>query len=283
MFGHITTSKVSLSLLDEYGLILSKSLLRQRANFAERVTREEAERTSQLKSDFIANMSHELRTPLNAIMGFSELISNAETRQLDIEKITEYATIIHGSAQHLLTIINDILDISKLQSGRLTLDPCLFDLSELIASTVALLDQKAHNNGIELVVRITPEISQVYADESKIRQILINLIDNAIKYTASPGTVSISLDGIDDTTVSLCVIDTGIGMTDEELELARIPFGQVDSCHARMVEGTGLGLPIAEALVKLHGGKMDIMSARNIGTQIQLLLPVNSIKSKLVA
>ena len=283
MFGHITTSKAGSSMLDEYSTILSKTLLQQRANLAERLSRKNAESHSQIKSDFIANMSHELRTPLNAIMGFSELISGARKRQLDIEEITDYATIIHGSAEHLLTIVNDILDISKLQNGQVTLDASWFDLSDLIASTITSLDERAQENGIKLVKRINPEIRQVYADKAKIRQILINLIDNAIKYTKAPGTVSISLDVTDETTILLCVIDTGIGMSNKELKLARIPFGQVDSSRSRMTEGTGLGLPIAEELVKLHGGKMEFMSAPNIGTEVQLILPIKFNNSELVA
>lgn len=278
MYGQVPLSGDCSTLLDNYARTLSKSLLQQRANFAERVSRQEAERASRLKSDFIANMSHELRTPLNAVMGFAELIMKAEERELSQYQVMEYAQHIHASSEHLLTVINDILDISKIQSGRVTLDSTVFNLPQLISQTVALFEPRADQSGLKLALRIAPEIGDAKADKAKLRQILINLIDNAIKYTKPPGTVSVVCEGIDRSRLKLSIIDTGIGMTEDELELACIPFAQVDSSHTRDVQGTGLGLSIAEALVKLHGGEMDISSARNIGTEIQLLLPINNLQ-----
>ena len=280
MFGQVIPSSEGSSLLDEYARTLSKSLLQQRANLAERVSRKEAERSSRLKSDFIANMSHELRTPLNAVMGFSQLIMSMDDRHLTQAQTIEYATLIHSSADHLLTIINDILDISKIQSGRVALDRSVFAFPEFLSNTMALFEARLKECDIESVLRIEAGINDVAADKTKVRQILINLIDNAIKYTKSRGTISVTCEDIDEKYIKLSVIDTGIGMTTNELELARIPFGQVDSSHSRMVQGTGLGLPIAEALVKLHGGLMKISSAHNIGTEVQLMLPINIIHSE---
>jgi len=276
MFNQAISTKESSTLLNEYAKTLTKSLLRQRANIAERAARQEAEQSSRLKSDFIATMSHELRTPLNAVLGFSELIANKDERPLTDAQTKEYASLIHTSAGHLLTVINDILDISKIQSGRLSLDRSSFSMAELIEKLVAIFIKRTNEAGINLNLRIEPNLPLVSADPSKIRQILINLIDNAIKFTQSHGTVSISCEVFDPTTIKISVIDTGLGMSENDIALAILPFGQVDSSRARMVEGTGLGLPIANALIKLHSGKMSIASAKNIGTEIEILLPLNS-------
>ena len=275
MFGHMTSAKKNTTLLDSYSKTLSKSLMQQRANLAERVSREEAERANQLKTDFIATMSHELRTPLNAVMGFSELIANMQDRGLSNDQVMEYAGHIHGAAEHLLSVINDILDISKIQSGRVVLDPSSVCLSELLTNTTALLKHKAQSSDVHIDLRIDDNVSEISADKSKIRQILINLIDNAIKYTRASGTVSVVCNQNNDEFVNIYVVDTGIGMSENDLKLALMPFGQVDTSYTRQVEGTGLGLPIADALIKLHGGTMEIVSARNTGTQIHIKLPID--------
>jgi len=283
MFNQVISTKDSSTLLNEYAKTLTKSLLRQRANVAERAARKEAEQSSRLKSDFIATMSHELRTPLNAVLGFSELIANKDERPLTDAQTKEYASLIHTSAGHLLAVINDILDISKIQSGRISLDRAPFPMTELIEKLVAIFIKRAEDAGINLNVRIEPNLPLVTADPSKIRQILINLIDNAIKFTQSPGTVSIACEAFDSRTIKISVIDTGMGMSENDVALALLPFGQVDSSHTRMVEGTGLGLPIANALIKLHSGKLTIASAKNIGTEIQILLPIDSNHSEKAA
>lgn len=283
MFCQFRSPVNSATLIEEYARTLSKSLLQRRANIAERVSRNEAERASRIKSDFIATMSHELRTPLNSVIGFSELIANMKDRQLTDEQVIEYATHIHESAGHLLNVINDILNLSKIQSGRIQLQPAVFELKDLVMKTVAMLAPKAEKKGVKITARVESQIHEVIADRVKFRQVLINLIDNAIKYTRGPGTVGLSCEALDEKNIRLLIVDTGIGMDERELELARIPFGQVDSSHSRLVEGTGLGLPIAEELIKLHGGTMTILSAKNIGTEIEVILPINSIHSEAAA
>ena len=283
MFNQVISNKETSTLLNEYAKTLSQSLLQQRANIAERCARKEAEQSSRLKSDFIATMSHELRTPLNSVMGFSELIANKDERQLSEDQIKEYATLIHSSAEHLLSVINDILDISKIQSGRLMLDQTSFVLPELIGNLSAIFNKQANDAGVKLTVRIEKNVSDVVADKSKLRQILINLIDNAIKYTKSPGTVSISCEAVNEKDIKISVIDTGIGMSENELDLALTPFAQVDSSRSRMNDGAGLGLSIAHALINLHGGSMVIESARNIGTEIKILLPINIHQTEIAA
>ena len=266
-------SNASNSLMSNYASLLGDAVLRHRARVAEHSARIEAELASKVKSEFIANMSHELRTPLNTVIGFSKILSEHDRRKLPDAEITEYANLIRDAAAHLLSVINDILDISKFQSGRYTLDAREVSIDEVLANCLASFKQTAEEAGVTLVNRVQLNIDQVRGDPVKLRQIFTNLISNAIKFTHRDGMVVIEAGRDSVGGVTVVVRDTGIGMTEEELMVALTPFGQVDGSRTRWREGTGLGLPIAQSLVSLHGGKMKIRSIKGKGTEVMVALP----------
>jgi two-component system cell cycle sensor histidine kinase PleC len=240
--------------MGEYATLLADAVLRQRAREAEHAARIETELASRVKSEFISNMSHELRTPLNTVIGFAKLISEYDQRRLSGDQIIEYADLIHDAATHLLAVINDILDISKIQSGKYTLDAREVQLGALIDAAVADFRSNATSLGLELDTIVAPDLPAVRGDPGKLRQVLNNLISNAVKFTPPGGSVRVTAKSSEDDGATISIRDTGVGMTDEEVKLALTPFAQVDASHSRWREGAGLGLPIAKALVQLHGG-----------------------------
>jgi signal transduction histidine kinase len=240
---------------------------------ATRTEQQRAEVASRTKSEFLANMSHELRTPLNAIIGFSETMMTGVFGALD-KRYRTYSEDIHNSGTHLLRIINDILDISKIEAGQLKLYPEPVDLDELIGSCVRLVQEKAQSLGLRVVVERAPDRPRlIAADTTKLKQILLNLLSNAVKFTQFGGTVQLSVQRAAGDRVEIAVADTGIGMNAEEIALALQPFRQADNSHTRKYQGTGLGLPLANALVELHGGKLTIESAPGSGTKVIVRLP----------
>ena len=273
MLGQAFVQNRSTSLLSEYSNLLGDAILRHRAKIAEKSARVEAELANKLKSEFIANMSHELRTPLNTIIGFSRLIGEHEKRQLTDENIGEYSGLIQEAAKHLLAIINDILEISKIQAGKFTLDLHELHLDEILISCMSFFKVTALDAKVTLINDITMDLPQVKGDPVKLKQIVMNLLSNAIKFTPEGGRVTLRAASDADGHVIVSVRDTGVGMTEEEVIIAMLPFGQVDGGRSRMREGTGLGLPIAKALVELHGGMLSIKSAKGEGTEVSLVLP----------
>ncbi|MEI7709956.1 MAG: ATP-binding protein [Rhodospirillales bacterium] len=234
---------------------------------------ERAEAANQAKSRFLANMSHELRTPLHAIIGFSELIQDRVSRTKGDATIGEFATDILASGRHLLELINAILDISKVESGTesLTEGPMRI-LDEARASLIATAG-RARERGVAIDLDVPDGLPTLRADATKMRQILINLMSNAVKFTEAGGHVGVAVTIAPDGRMKIAVRDTGVGMTQEEIAIALQPFGQVDNSLSRTHEGTGLGLPLAQRLVELHGGTLQIESAKGQGTTVVVWMP----------
>lgn len=229
------------------------------------------ETADQAKTTFLAHMSHELRTPLNAILGFSELIRDAHLGPLP-DRYRSYADDIHRSGQHLLALVNDVLDLSRVESGRLDLQIEPVDLAGDIRDAVGLVAQRAEAHGITIARDIAADLPLLDADPLRLRQILINLLTNAVKFTPDGGTVTVEAKPVGPS-VRIVVADTGIGMTPAEIALALEPFRQARRLSRRPREGSGLGLPLAKALVESHGGMLMIDSEPEIGTRITILLP----------
>jgi two-component system, cell cycle sensor histidine kinase PleC len=259
--------------MGEYSAVLADSVLRQKAWLAEHKARIETQLANKVKSEFIANMSHELRTPLNTVIGFAKLLGEHQDRRLQETEVVEYADLIRDAATHLLAVINDILDISKIQSGKYTLDAKEVQLGDVLNAVLIPFDTTALELGVMLEAKLEAGLPTVKGDPDKLRQIFGNLISNAIKFTPPGGTVSLEARSNLDGSASVFVRDTGLGMTKEEISIAITPFAQVDASRSRWREGTGLGLPIARALVQLHGGQLDIHSAKSLGTEVAVHLP----------
>jgi len=232
-----------------------------------------ADAASTAKSEFLANMSHELRTPLNAIVGFSEVMKEGLLGPVTPRPYAEYVRHIWVAASHLTDIIGNILDLSKIDAGKVTVEKSRVALPETILLVCGMMHDKASKRGIALTHDIEPGIDAIVTDAVKLRQILLNLLSNAIKFTGAGGQVMLRIgraaDGIE-----FSIRDTGIGMDDAGIKIAMSPFGQVESPFSRMHEGTGLGLPLTQRLVALIGGRMDISSEKGVGTLVKVTLPI---------
>jgi len=232
-----------------------------------------AELANKTKSEFLANMSHELRTPLNAILGFSEMMSQKVFGELGARQYDEYAGHIHGSGKHLLDIINDILDLSKVESGRLVVNATNIDLKQVFDDARTVLLPRAQKRGVNIGVHVDQDVPFLVADHRLVKQILLNLLSNGVKFTDKRGRVNMIAHLCKEGGIQIEVIDTGIGMSPDELEVALTPFGQAGTTMTRSHEGTGLGLPLVKSLVELHGGELFIRSTKDVGTTVHILFP----------
>jgi two-component system cell cycle sensor histidine kinase PleC len=233
------------------------------------------------QSQFLANMSHELRTPLNAILGFSEIIKNETFGPVGNVKYREYSNDIHESGQHLLGLINDILDLSKIESGTKELHEDKIEIPEIIRSALKLVGHRAEQGGIKLELEPADQLPALRADERKLKQILVNLLSNAVKFTAAGGEVTLRTWCRMDSGYVFQIVDTGIGIAPEDIPKALSRFGQVDGDLNRKYEGTGLGLPLTKALVEQHGGTLDLQSEVSVGTTVTVRFPAERIVASL--
>ncbi len=236
--------------------------------------REEAERSAAWKDRFLANVSHELRTPLNAIIGFSEMLANVDLAPSDPAKQREYAEIINGSGQHLLSVVNSILDMSKIEAGRFDILPEPFDVGPLVDTCCDMMSLKAEQGSIELLRTIAPNLPELIADKRACKQVLINLLSNAVKFTPPGGIVTVSVRA-EGNCVAFSVSDTGIGIGAPDMPRLGDAFFQARNAYDRPYEGTGLGLSVVRGLVGLHGGSISIESAQGDGTSVTVRLPLD--------
>ena len=238
-------------------------------------SKEAAEFANRAKTEFLANMSHELRTPLNAILGFSEVIAGEMFGPVGSPKYISYARDIHDSGAHLLDLINDVLDLAKLEAGKLELHESDIDLSAVINQCITLVRGRAENAGVELETELPASLPALRGDARAIKQVLLNLLTNAVKFTPSGGQVGLCVRDEGRAGLVVSITDTGIGMNKKDIEVALSPFGQVDSELARKHQGTGLGLPITRSLVRLHDGDITIESVPGKGTTIAAHFPLD--------
>jgi signal transduction histidine kinase len=232
----------------------------------------QADYANRTKTEFLANMSHELRTPLNAILGFSEVIEGAMFGPVS-ERYVGYAHDIHRSGQHLLELVNDVLDLAKLEAGKLELHESDIPLGAMIDDCLTLVRGRADSGKVRLSRTIAPAAATLRGDARAIKQILLNFLSNAVKFTPEGGAVSVATALAADGDLCLIVRDSGIGMKPAEIAIALSPFGQIDSHLARKHQGTGLGLPICKSLMELHGGSIEIQSEPHVGTTLTARFP----------
>ncbi len=237
-----------------------------------RTAKETAELADRAKSEFLANMSHELRTPLNAIIGFAEIIEG-QILGPGNERYPEYARDIRQSGQHLLGILKDILDFSRIDTKNVTLRESEILIPKMIDDCFSMVRLRARENGVTLLTDLPQALPRLFADELKVKQVLLNLLSNAVKFTPSGGSVTVGVQYAAGSALVISVIDTGIGMREEDIPLALSPFGQVAAAFARNHDGVGLGLPLARHLTELHQGRLEIESRTGQGTIVRLHFP----------
>jgi len=279
------------SLLYRYGDQLGRIVERHRAEAALSVAKQEAEAAAELahksmleaqaanraKTEFLANMSHELRSPLNAVIGFSQVMIDQLFGPLGTQKYETYVRDIHASGNHLLSVINDILDLAKIEAGKIELDDQEVDVHDVCEFSLSLIRERAEQRGIRTVTEFPNDLPMIVADEQKLRQMLINLLSNAVKFTLEQGEVRLIAHAVEGGGFALCVRDNGIGIKKDDMAKVLQPFTQVDGGLNRKYEGTGLGLPITKSFMELHGGALVIESEPGQGTSASLVFPADRV------
>jgi signal transduction histidine kinase len=255
------------------------SVERKRSHLQMQEAKERAELASRSKSEFLANMSHELRTPLNAIIGFAEVMETEVMGPIGVPRYRDYARDIRNSGVHLLEIINDILDLSKIEAGKVQMQEDTVALSRVVQSCVTLIAERAEIAQVTLSSNVADDLPQIHADERKLKQVLLNLLSNAVKFTPAGGSVSVFARTIATGEIEIAVADTGIGMAEADIPKALTPFMQIDNSLSRKFGGTGLGLPLSNSFVRLHGGRMTVVSEVGRGTVVTVTLPGSRIAS----
>jgi signal transduction histidine kinase len=235
--------------------------------------KEAAEAANEAKSVIMANMSHELRTPLNAIIGFAEMLEKEVLGPLGSPRYIDYARDVHMSGIHLLSLINTILDLAKTRAAGLELHLVVFDIRELLGECVSVMQLQADKAKLTVTVNLPEDALFARADETRLRQVLYNLLSNAIKFTDPGGEITLTGRMAPPGKVEIWVVDTGVGMDADEVQMALQPFMQVKQADGRVIAGTGLGLPFAKTFVELHGGQFDLSSIKGKGTSIKVVLP----------
>ncbi len=254
------------------GLVLE---LRRRyvAEETARQAKEEADKANRAKSAFLATMSHELRTPLNAIIGFADIMQSEVMGPVGNDKYRSYVSNIHESGTHLLALINDLLDLTKAEAGKLDLCEDVFDVEEVIRSIARIGSASIEEVGLTVTIHVPPGLPRLRADERKIRQVLFNLIGNAVKFTPAGGNIAITGRCDPQGGIEIAVADTGIGIAVQDLRRVHEPFVQVNNPLNHRHTGTGLGLPAVNAIMELHGGRLELKSILGTGTKATVIFP----------
>ncbi len=254
-----------------YWLIRRYAISRKKALEAE-IAREAAEAANKAKSDFLAGMSHELRTPLNSIIGFSEIMRDGLAGQVSGRQ-REFVDHIHESGTHLLSLINDVLDLSKIEAGKMELNPEELPVGELIENSLSLFKEKALKQNLRITTEMEEGVVAVYADRRLLKQVLFNLIGNAIKFTPDGGSIHLNVRKADHNSLEFSVADTGIGISQEDRDKLFQPFRQLDNSYNRKYAGTGLGLSICRKIIDLHGGRIWFESEPGKGSRFIFVIP----------